>query len=83
MIKAVDAKINQNTVKYLEGLLELVKSGEVIGVASVSLFTGGDTGSGWSDIEKNGELVIGELAILQGRLVNQIIRNNHHDEVEN
>ena len=75
MIKPQVTEINirqprEGLIKHLEGLVEQAKTGELTGIIAVSLWQGGNVGSGWSlPNGHNLRTMIGEMTVLQHNLI--------------
>ena len=60
----------EDLVRHLENLVNQAKSGELTGIIVVSLWQGGDVGSGWSlPNGHNLRTMLGEIDILKHNLI--------------
>ena len=60
----------EDLVRHLEDIVTQAKSGELTGIIAVSLWQGGNVGSGWSlPNGHNLRTMIGELEVLKHNLI--------------
>lgn len=68
----VAPKVNECLVKHLESLIEKAKEGEIIGITSACMWTGGEVSVGWVLPDGGTSLIplVGELDVLRHLLIN-------------
>ena len=74
--KAAQPRPNPETVRYLEGLLELARAGKIDGIAAAYTFTGDGSGfgTGW-EIDRSCDFpaLLGGISVLQARAVATVV----------
>ncbi len=62
----------EGLIKHLENLVEQARSGELTGIIAVSMWQGGNVGSGWYlPADASLRTMIGEIDMLKHNLIDQ------------
>lgn len=73
----VCSKPKEEVIRVLRNLLTEAERGELLTIASVSLYKGEDTSHGWSGVGKNLLLVLGEMRLLEFSLISSVMDDDH------